>query len=153
MLTARDIMTRDVITINCAASVRELSRLLSENRITGIPVVDDDKRLVGMISMRDLIREEMRTVGINSEYQDVYELFSSALNLEETEGVSARHVWVEEIMSKTLFTAVESTPVRELCAIMTKNNVHRVPILSGEKIVGLVTATDIIRALAEGTEV
>ncbi len=81
MLTAKDIMTRDVITIHYSASIRELSRLLAENKITGIPVIDDDKRLVGMISMRDLIREEVRMLGASPEYQAlVMEAFLLALD-------------------------------------------------------------------------
>lgn len=153
MLTAKDIMTRDVITIHLSASLRELSRVLAENRITGIPVIDDDERLVGMISMRDLIREEVRTLGANPDYQDIYELFSSALDMEEAEGVAVRHVWVEEIMSRTLYTADESVSVRELCVIMNKRKVHRLPILRDGKLVGLVTATDLIRTIAEGKDV
>lgn len=153
MLTAKDIMTREVITINQSASLRDLSRLLAENKIAGIPVVDDDKKLVGMISMRDLIREEVRTLGANVEYQDIYELFSSALDMEEAEGVSVKHVWVEEIMSRQLHTAIESTPLRELCTIMSENRVHRVPILEDRRLIGLVTASQIIRTLSEGKEI
>ena len=153
MLTAKDIMTRDVITIHLSASLRELSRVLAENRITGIPVIDDDERLAGMISMRDLIREEVRTLGANPDYQDIHELFSSALNMEEAEGVAVRHVWVEEIMSRTLYTADESVSVRELCVIMNERKVHRLPILRDGRLVGLVTATDLIRTIAEGKDV
>jgi predicted transcriptional regulator len=153
MLTAQDIMTRDVITIHYSASIRELSRLLAENRITGIPVIDDDKRVVGMISMRDLIREEVRVLSASPENQDIYELFSSALNVEDTEAVSVRRMWVEEIMSRTLHTAVESTPIREICEIMSKNRVHRVPILKDGKLVGLVTAMCVMEAIAEGIQI
>ncbi len=153
MLTAKDIMTRDVITIHYSASLRESSRLLAENKITGLPVVDDDKKLVGMISMRDLIREEARSLGANAEYHDVYELFSSALNMEEAEGAPVRRQWVEEIMSRKLYTASESTPARELCAIMQKYKFHRVPILQDKVVIGLVTATDMIRAIAEGNKI
>jgi predicted transcriptional regulator len=153
MLTAKDIMARDVITIHYSASIRELSRLLAENRITGIPVIDDDGKLVGMISMRDLIREEVRVLSANPEYHDIYELFSSALNVEDVEDVSVRRMWVEEIMSRTLHTAVESTSVRELCGIMSRNRIHRIPILKDEKLIGLVTATRIIKAIADGKEI
>ena len=153
MLTAKDIMTRDVITIHYSASIRELSQLLAENKIIGIPVIDDDKKLVGMISMRDLIREEVRALGASPENQDIYELFSSALNLEDTETVSVRRMWVEEIMSRTLYTAVESTSVRELCDIMSKNGIHRVPILKDGKLIGLVTAMRVLKAVANGDEI
>jgi len=153
MPTAKDIMTRDVITVHISASLRQLSSLLAENRITGIPVVDDDKRLVGMISMRDLIREEVRMLRVNQDHQDIYELFSSALNMEEAEGVPVKRMRVEEIMSRTLHTADESASVRELCGIMNKNKVHRIPILRNGRLVGLVTATDVIRAFAEGRDV
>jgi CBS domain-containing protein len=153
MLTAKDIMVRDAITIHYSASIRELSRLLTENRITGIPVIDDDNRLVGMISMRDLIREEVRVLSASPEYHDIYDLFSSALNVEDPEVVSVRRMWVEEIMSRTLYTAVESTPVREICDIMTKARIHRVPILKDGKLIGLVTAMAVIEAIAKGVEI
>ncbi len=153
MLKAKDIMKRDVVTIHSSASLRDISRLLAEHRIIGIPVVDDDKRLVGMISMRDIIREEVRTLGAMPDYQDVYELFSSAMDMEEAESISVRRLWVEEIMSRDLHTAVESTPVREICAMMNKFGVHRIPILRDERLVGLVTAMDIIKTLANGQDI
>ena len=153
MLVAKDIMTRDVIMIEQSASLRELSKLLTERGITGVPVVDTERNLIGMISMRDLIREEVRSLGANLEYQDIYELFSSALNTEETEGVSVRHLWVEEIMSRALHTATESTPVCDIAKTMNAHNVHRVPVLRDGKVVGLVTAMDVIKAVADGTVV
>lgn len=79
MLLARDIMTREVVTVELSASVRELSKLLTERRITGVPVVDGQRRLVGMVSMRDLIREQVLTMGETPEYHEISELFSSAL--------------------------------------------------------------------------
>ena len=149
MPTAKDIMTRDVITIHYSASLRDLSRALAENGITGVPVIDDDNGLMGMISMRDIIREEIRSRGATPEYQDISELFSSALDMEEAEGVAVRHVWVEEIMSREIHTADETATLRELCAIMNERKVHRLPILRDGKLVGLVTATDLIRTIAE----
>ena len=150
MLLAKDIMTRDVIAIEQSASLRELSKLLTERGITGVPVIDNEGTLIGMVSMRDLIREEVRSLGANLEYQDIYELFSSALNTEEAEGVSVRHLWVEEIMSRTLYTATESTPVCDIATTMNAHNVHRVPVLRDGKVVGLVTAMDVIKAVADG---
>lgn len=149
MPTAKDIMTRDVITIHYSASLRDLSRLLAENGITGIPVIDDDNGLMGMISMRDIIREDIRALGATPDYQDISELFSSALDMEEAEGIAVRRVWVEEIMSREIHTADETATLRELCAIMNERKVHRLPILRDGKLVGLVTATDLIRTIAE----
>ena len=153
MLMAKDIMTRDVVTVHSSASLRDISRLLAEHRIIGIPVVDDDKRLVGMISMRDIAKEEVRTLGAMPDYQDIYELFSSAMDMEEAESISVRRLWAEEIMSRNLHTAIESTPVREICAMMNKFGVHRIPILRDERLVGLVTAMDIIKTLANGQNI
>lgn len=150
MLLAKDIMTYDVLTIDVSASIRDLLKLLADKRITGVPVIDREEKMVGMVSMRDLIREEVRTLGANLEYQEIYELFSSALNTEEAEGVSFKHLWVEEIMSRRLYTATESTPVNEICTIMHTHRVHRVPILRDGKVVGIVTATDVIGAISHG---
>ena len=149
MLLARDIMTRDFITIHYSASVRDLAKLLAEKGITGVPVVDESKKLLGMISMRDLIVEEVRSLSENLDYQDIYELFSSALNVEQNEGAPVKQLWVEELMTRNVYTAVETTPVREICRIMHVHNVHRIPILRDGKLVGLVTAMDIVRMVAE----
>ncbi|GAB4331128.1 MAG: hypothetical protein Kow0099_02260 [Candidatus Abyssubacteria bacterium] len=153
MLLAKDIMTREVITVELSASVRELSKLLTERRITGVPVVDSEQRLVGMVSMRDLIREQVLALGATPEYHEISELFSSALYTEESEGMSYKHLWVEEIMSRDLHTAEESTPIREICDIMCAYRLHRVPILRNGKVIGIVTATDIIRAISEGKQI
>ncbi len=153
MLLAKDIMKVNVTTIDKSASLRELSKLLAERGLTGVPVTDKDKRLIGMISVRDLIREEARTLGANLEYQDIYELFTSAASPEEAGGVSSKHLWVEEVMSRDLHTATELTPVREICKIMYTHNVHRVPILREGKVVGIVTAMDVFRGVAEGKKI
>jgi CBS domain-containing protein len=76
-------------------------------------------------------------------------LFSSALNAEEGED-STPQLWVEEIMSRTLYTATEETPVCDICKLMFTHNLHRIPILRDAKVVGLVTAMDVIRTVAEG---
>lgn len=149
MLLAKDIMTRDVITIHYSSSIKELSKLLSERGITGAPVTDKDNRLLGMISMRDVIREEVRLLGAHREYQDIYELFSSAMNVEEGEQVSVPQLWVEEIMTRNIHSAAEDTPVCDICKMMHGYNIHRIPILRDRKVVGLVTAMDIVRTMAE----
>ena len=115
--------------------------------------IDDDNRIVGMISMRDLLREEIRSLGATPDYQDISELFSSSLDMEEAEGVGVRRMWVEEIMSRTIYTADETATLRELCAIMNEHKVHRLPILRDGRLVGLVTATDLIRTIAEVVDV
>lgn len=150
MLLAKDIMTHDAISIHHSASLRELSKLLAENGISGVPVVDDDNRLIGLITLRELIGEEVRSLGANLEYQDIYELFSSALNTEETEGVSMKHLWVEEIMSRNPCTATETTPVPEICKLMHTHGVRHIPILRDDKVVGLVTAMDVVKTVSEG---
>lgn len=152
MLLAKDIMTRDVITIHHSASIRELSKLLSERGITGVPVTDEQNRLLGMISMRDVIREEVRRLGQNLENQDIYELLSSALSVEDTED-SAPLLWVEEVMSQPLYTATENTPVCDICKLMFTHNIHRIPILRDGTVVGLVTAMDVVRTVADGIHV
>jgi CBS domain-containing protein len=150
MLLAKDIMKVNVTTIDKSASLQELAKLLTEKGLTGVPVTDKDKRLIGMISVRDLIREEARVLGSNLEYQDIYELFSRDADPAETSGVSTKHLWVEEVMSRDLHTATKLTSVQDVCKIMYSFNVHRVPILRDGKVVGIVTAMDVFKAIAEG---
>lgn len=150
MLLAKDIMTREVISIHHSASIKELSKLLSEQGITGVPVTDEHNRLVGMISMRDVIREQVLHMGENFENQDIYELFSSVMHMEERPSAPAPQMWVADVMTQALHTAAEDTPARDICKLMFDHNIHRVPVLRDGKVVGVVTAMDIVRTVADG---
>ncbi len=112
-MEARDIMTRDVITLTPDMSIAEARETLCRYPIHGAPVVDRTQQIVGMISFTDL----------------------SARPGER----------VRDVMTPDPVSASEDTPVEELAAMMLDQMVRRIPIVSGGRVVGIVSAGDIIK--------
>jgi CBS domain-containing protein len=120
-MIARDIMTRKVITIRPDASAQEAAQLLDRNRISGLPVVDDHSRIIGIITEADIISKVDR------------------------EGLS-----VGDIMSREIIAVDEETPVNEIAAMLTERRIKRVPVVCNGKLAGIVSRADIVHAVAQG---
>ena len=116
MMRAHDIMTHEVITIGPDASIHDAARLLSEYNISGVPVVDDAGRMIGIITEADLLGKEGKTVA--------------------------------DIMTPRVTTAEEETPVETVAQILTSNRFKRLPVVRGERLVGIVSRADIVRLMA-----
>jgi len=132
---ARDIMTKEVIAISHNTSIREADEILKKNKITGLPVIDKKGEMVGIISEKHLL--------------SIYDVRG-----EEVEHYAFRlpyeyRVWVEEIMTKEVLSVNQETPLKEICEIMVKNHIHRVPVLWEKKVVGIISTMDIVKYLLE----
>lgn len=150
MLTAQDIMTRDVITVRKDMSVRELAKLLSDKKISGVPVVDDEDNLICIVTENDLI-DQKKKVHIPT----VMALFDSFVFLENPERLEKdlkkmSAATVGDICSGKLVTAKTDTPLDELATIMSEKRVHTLPILDEEgNMVGVIGKSDIIRTMIQ----
>ena len=149
MLQARDIMTREVITTSPETPVAELSKLLENRKIGGVPVVDQDGRLVGIVTQNDLVeqaRELDLPPAINILDFHVYLQIPSHLlkRVEKMLGAT-----VGEVMSPQPVTVDLDTPVPQIAALMAKQKVHTIPVIAGGKIAGIIGKMDIIRALGK----
>jgi CBS-domain-containing membrane protein len=149
MLQARDIMTREVVTVSPETPITALSKLLEDRKIGGVPVVDRDGRLVGIITQNDLVeraRELELPPAINILDFHLYLQIPSHLlkRVERMLGAT-----VAEVMSPQPVTVDPDTPVAQLAALMAKEQVHTLPVLEGGKIVGIIGKMDIIRALGK----
>jgi CBS domain-containing protein len=120
-MIARDIMTRRVITIRPDASAQEAAQLLDHHRISGLPVVDDQSRIIGIITEADIISKVDR------------------------EGLS-----VGDIMSCEVIAVDEETPVNEIAALLMERRIKRAPVVSEGKLVGIVSRGDVVHAVAQG---
>lgn len=118
---AKDIMTRDVITVSPGASVKSLAQTIIKNQISGVPVIDAKGKIVGVVSEADIITKKGKQV--------------------------------KEIMSKRIFTAAEDAPLEQIAALMTTHRISRVPVMRGEKLVGIVSRADIVGAMALGDHI
>ena len=147
MLNASDIMTRDVITVKKDTLLTDLADILYKKNINGVPVVDEDGTLIGIICETDLIRNNKKL-----HIPTVFALFDAVFYLErpkkmeeEIERISA--TTVGELYVKKPVTVDETTPIDEIATIMTEKKIYTLPVVKNKKMVGIVGKSDIIRTL------
>ena len=149
-LRASDIMEKDIVTIREDATVQEMLDLLVKNGIWGVPVINELDDLVGVVSLTDLAREENDN-GLDDSgafYQDFYPEIGWWGNVPAYTKSSLAQTRVFDLMSYPCITASPVDTVQTLVQRMLKHHIHRIIIARGDKILGVVTATDILRKLA-----
>jgi CBS-domain-containing membrane protein len=144
-MQARDIMTSPVITVTPRTEVQKVAQLFLEKRISGVPVVNEEGKLVGMVSEGDLMHRSEAGTGRRRSWW--LSLFASK---EELAGAYAREHGrhVADIMTRRLVTAAPSTPVQEIAGLLERNGIKRVPIVENDQVVGLVSRANLIQAVA-----
>ncbi|HEX9994195.1 MAG TPA: CBS domain-containing protein, partial [Acidimicrobiales bacterium] len=144
----REVMTTDVLTFSADMPVQDAMRALVERDVDGAPVVDDDDRVVGMVSTDDLIVQETRL-----HYPTVISLFGSYLELPssvrrfEDELHKAVAATVGEVMTDRPVTIGEDDTLEEAATVMHERRVSRLPVLRAGRLVGIVSRGDILRAI------
>lgn len=149
-LTAEDLMSRDVITVRLDTALRELATILHENRISGVPVVDDLGTLVGVVSESDLVRHKARDTGNAENVHDFFKhsdphdraLLSKGFVLEDLGDDP-----VSVIYTPYLIKAGPKATLADLSSLMVHNRVHRVLIVDGKRLMGIVSSLDVLRSL------
>lgn len=116
--SVKEIMTRDVISISPKYSIKESVNVMTENGIGSLPIVDKEGKVVGIVTERD---------------------FALAL------AGSLSNETVGDIMVKDVITTTLGTPIESCSKIMVRNNLRRIPVVEEDKLVGIVTSTDIVR--------
>jgi CBS domain-containing protein len=147
MLNASDIMTTDVITVKKDTSLKDLAKLLYENHINGVPVVDDDGLLIGIICESDLIRKDKKL-----HIPTVVAIFDWVLYLEspkkiEKEIQRINATKVEDLYTKKVVTVDEKTPIDEIATVMEQKKIYTIPVMDGDRLVGVVGKADLLRSL------
>jgi CBS domain-containing protein len=138
--TARDVMNPSLLTVRQDDTLQELSAFLAENNITGAPVVDASGHFVGVVSATDIAEAESE-VGAWRKGDDVDAADRRGFHVE---GTGRR---VQDIMTPTIYTVTDDTPVSELARAMISGRVHRLFVTRRGKIVGIVTSLDLLRLL------
>lgn len=147
-MKAKDIMKTAVVSIRDDSTVEQAVNLMLENHISALPVLDSDNKLVGLISEGDLIRR-MRDGGAERRSWWL-ELFAGEGDARDY--VKTRSHRVVDVMTRDLVTAEEDTPVSEIARTLEPRRIKRVPVLRGERIVGIVSRADLVRALAQSKD-
>lgn len=145
MPKAKDIMTEEVITVHPEMEIVKAAKLLLEHHINGLPVVDKEGRLVGIICQDDLIAQQ-REIPLPSFFilLDSFIPLTSQKNIEkEVQKMAA--ITVSEAMTPDPITIDPETRLEEISTLMVKNNIHTLPVLDQGKLVGVVGNEDILR--------
>jgi CBS domain-containing protein len=144
-MRAMDVMTRDVITVGPNTSVSDIAALLLRRRISGVPVVDGNGKLLGMVSEGDLVRRvETGTDRRGSWWLDLLtEDRERAATYAKTHGRKA-----SDVMTKDVVTASETMLLRDVAGLMERHRVKRVPVMRDSKLVGIVSRANLIQGLA-----
>lgn len=146
-MRARDVMQRDVQTVPPHATVQEVAEKLAEAAYSGLPVVDDEGRLVGVVTEADLLMrvKPLRLPRLFPLLGGV--IFSESPRRFEEELRKATGTLVRDVMTTDLVTVTEDTPLHELAALMVEKRVNRLPVVRDGRLVGIVTRDDVIRAV------
>lgn len=144
-MKARDLMTTNVVTVKPDTKVRDVAALMLEKHISGVPVLDDNGKLVGMISEGDLLRRpELGT----EKHRRRWLAFFSRADEQAREFTKSHALRAGDVMTKQVLHIAEDTPLGDVVGLMEKHRVKRLPVLSKGKLVGIVSRVDLIRALA-----
>lgn len=144
-MLARDVMTTRVITVGPETRVPEIARLLLTHRISAVPVVGGDGRLVGIVSEGDLMRRP--ETGAERPRSWWLTLMGgpeeAAREYVRTHGSHAA-----DVMTRDVVTVDEDTPVGEIAALLEARGIKRVPVVRDGRVIGIVSRADLLRGLA-----
>jgi len=154
-MKCKEIMKRKVLTLYPEDSLIRAVRMFSKKGISGAPVVDEEGRLLGVLSETDLLREIYK---IGRRYRVVFP--SSHLLGLSVEGGSMeegreireelKRVRVDEVMTEKVYSVSAEDDVELALEIMVSKGVNRVPVIEGGRVVGLITRKEVLRMLEEG---
>jgi CBS domain-containing protein len=146
-MRAADVMTTEVIAVNPKTSIGEAAMLMLERRISGLPVIDDAGRLVGMVSEGDLLR---RAESSTERRRPRWLEFLTPNSQLAAEYVKSHARRVQDVMTTDLVTVSESTPLAEIADLLETRRVKRVPVVRGALAVGIVSRSNLLQAVASG---
>lgn len=144
----KEFMTRDVVAIDPQDTLHEALQLMTENRVSALPVLNGKGKCVGVVSTSDLI-------DVTSEVdEELEELENSNIEAQqwliEQMGKSLGDRLVADLMSRDVATVGPEDLLVKAAQLMRKNRVHRLPVVDGDKLLGLVSTSDVIEAVVEG---
>ncbi len=147
MLKARDIMTKDVITVTPDTDITQAAKLLLDNHFNGLPVIDDRGRLIGIICQDDLIVQQKRLPlpSLFTFFDGLIPLTSYKSLEKEVDKIIASKV--SQAMTPDPLTIDPDASLEDIATLMVNNNIHTLPVLEGGRLVGIIGKEDVLRTL------
>jgi CBS domain-containing protein len=147
---ARDFMTPDPITVTKDVAVTQAARLMVDNKVGALPVVEDGK-LVGIVTEGDLIMQDVKLeFPTYLQLLDGMIMYPPATARFENELKKAVAASVGDVMSKDPVTVQGDTSLEDVATLFIDRDVSRIPVLDGDTLVGIVSKSDVVRSLIEG---
>ena len=147
-MQAREIMTADVISVSPESSVRHIAQIMLRHRISAVPVIDDDQKLVGIVSEGDLITRPEIGAKRTSWWLGLLDCSEvAALEYVKSHGKQA-----QDVMTTDVITIDEDMPIARIATLIDEGRIKRVPVLKHGRVVGIVSRADLIRAVATASE-
>jgi CBS-domain-containing membrane protein len=144
-MKAMDVMESDVITVGPDDDIADAIRLLMGHDISALPVIDDQGTVVGVISEADLMHRP--EIGTEKHRPRWLEAIMPASTLAH-DFAKAHGRKVSEVMSNRVISASEATPLGEVATLLEKHRIKRLPVLRDGRLVGIVSRSNLIQALA-----
>lgn len=139
-----DVMTREVVAVKKDADIHEVSRLLSENRISGLPVTDDENRVIGVVTEADVL--SMAGMRSGHTFKDIIRHILGEPLPEQKAGGR-----VEDVMTSPAITTRPHTDIREVAKVLDDKRIKRLPVVDEEgRLIGIISRADIVRAAVTG---
>lgn len=152
-LSVRDVMQRNVVTISPNASLAKLHTTLLKAKVGGLPVVDSG-RIIGIACRSDIVRclknerdQAMKRIGLPAEF---HLTIDDALDLGDVIGERLEQLRVQNVMQKDVQTVSPNDSIQHAAQIMKRYHVHRLPVVEGTDLVGIIASHDIVQLVADG---
>ena len=152
-MKAKDVMSKDVITVSVSASIREIYDIFRKTRYGGIPVVNNERRILGMITKAEILAvflpDYFDMLGENIVFIDDFGTLD-----EEFESMPSLELFVaEDIMKKGAVTVEENASLLKVVAVMRKYNVRRILVVKNNILQGIITRGDICKAFFKNGDI
>jgi CBS domain-containing membrane protein len=145
-VTVAEIMTREVVAVQTDTALTEVAEAMGKRGISGVPVLDENHKVVGVVSEKDFLSR----MGVK-ESQNFMSLVASCLRTKGCVALPIKKQTAGDLMSASAVTVSPETRVRDLAELFTARHINRAPVTDAEgRLVGIVTRGDLIRATLQG---
>jgi CBS domain-containing protein len=150
-VSVRDVMSRHPVTVGPDATLLDALVLMRGQKVSGLPVVEEEGTLVGVLSQRDVART-LKSSGKIPEVTGLFDLLMFGLSDDSGVGVQVLRRILEETnvrdaMSSPPISLPSDAPLELAAEIMRENEINRIPVMRGDRLIGIVTRHDLVRAL------
>lgn len=149
-MNAGDLMTRNTFAVHGSTTVEEIARIITRNRISSVPVIDDNDHVIGIVSEHDLF---MKDKGIPYSAVKLPTRFEKWVGHQRLVEIyeSSRHHTAADIMTTDVISVDIHEHIGHVAWLMMQWGIDRLPVLEHDRLVGMISRTDLIRLLAEPT--